>query len=817
MTKKKQFELTKSLPYDFLIVALITVLGLVLRLYHLQFYMENGGLDAMWYIHAAVKYLDGQWLAPSATFKGPLLTLLLSFSLQVFGSAYIATKLPSLFAGSILPIATFLLGSELFNKKIGYLSALIIAVNPILIFYDGLVYREILFSLTWTMFIYFALRGFKGNRSSSIIGGVFFALSSLTIELGIFAGIGLILFFLFRKVKKSKRVRKAAYKNLDTFFLGAFLTFVPFLVKNYLTYKDPFRQWYHLGVLSEFLPFSTSALMWMYLGLMGLSLPYIFVVRTVRINRRFKRRFDKSLLSKIRQHSNIIRISLTTFPVVIVAFMSVSEFYKGPGIVTRSLLGLVKLLQVLAFPEALGFLLIFSIVGIFFAMRFSSDVVLVLSAFVFSAVGLTWGLTTHYLTVAGLEFGEILPYYPWGPLDNAFRYVSSYIPLLAIFASYVIFFLAEKSTHKLVCLTQKKARRTPTLKTTLVLVFLLAVLFQFFYADAFLRVNAQRDFYSLQEKYESVVNWLSYRGSPVIYSFNPLLKEVYGRDKVVLLTDESLMEIAQRATNENITYIVSDVFGAYSDAQLALFFGGIYDSPSFINLNRFSLAKSFNGWPNVQVFEISEVTSNQTALVVQHENWGQEWVSFLSENYLVDSVNDEEDLTSHLSGDYKLIVLTEIKRTLTTNELDILRQKVADGMTLIMNGLSPAYMDLTANGDWLGATSFVEAPKNAKWSIEFTESATNISSGIKPNRNYALYTSSPYSSPTGLTEIKDDVVIYATREDGATAIYAKPYVEGVVIFSGVRPSYATAAQHYSIYIGFVQTLLEKANDKTLFP
>ena len=194
--------------------------------------------------------------------------------------------------------------------------------------------------------------------------------------------------------------------------------------------------------------------------------------------------------------------------------------------------------------------------------------------------------------------------------------------------------MAEKSTHKLIGSTKKRTKKTRSVfKTALLCVLILAVIFQFVYADMLLQVKAQRDLDSLQERYDSVANWLSTRGSPVVYSFNSMLKETYGEDKVVLLTEDSLKDIAQRTSDEKINFIVSDIFGTYSEAQLALFFSGMYEDSSFIRLDRFSLAKSYKGWPSVQIFMISEVETNQTALVVQHEDWGQEWVYFLSENY----------------------------------------------------------------------------------------------------------------------------------------------------------------------------------------
>jgi len=393
------------------------------------------------------------------------------------------------------------------------------------------------------------------------------------------------------------------------------------------------------------------------------------------------------------------------------------------------------------------------------------------------------------------------------------------MPLLAIFASHGIFLIVDKISLKILNKRNKKLAKNRLLKGSAISFLILLIILQFYYANESVVARTQRTSSDLEKRYSSVLQWLSNQSFPVVYSFDSFLRDQYGSDKVVVLnSDESLLDIAKRASQEKIEYIIVDIFGQYSEAQVSLLLGGLTEDVSFYRLQSFQLAKSYKSWPMVQIYKISQVNLTQTALVVQHESWGQTWVNFLSKEYFVDSVDDKEDLSPYFSSDYKLIVLTEVKRALTNVELLVLRGKVASGVTLIVNGLSPAYMDLESNGYWVGATNFVEAPKDAKWNIRFTESAMNITTEIDIDTNYALYTNSSYSSPTGLTEIETDVVVHATRvEDGAAAIYAKPYGDGVVLFSGVRPSYAVTANDYPTYINFIQSLLEKANDKTLFP
>jgi len=106
---------------------------------------------------------------------------------------------------------------------------------------------------------------------------------------------------------------------------------------------------------------------------------------------------------------------------------------------------------------------------------------------------------------------------------------------------------------------------------------------------------------------------------------------------------------------------------------------------------------------------------------------------------LVETVKDENDLSIYFAEDYTLIVLTEVQRSLTDNELNTLQQKVASGAVLIVNGLSPAFMKLESNGYWIGGTNFVEAPKEARFQIRFTQNSLNLSPEIDIDKSYALY------------------------------------------------------------------------------
>jgi len=831
-------------PYEFLILSLIVVLGFVLRFYFLPFYLSSGSTDSVGYSYSALLYSRGEWLSPNATPKGFLLVSIMAFFYKIFGPTLLAGQLVSLLFGGLLPIITFFLGAELFNKKTGLLSAFIVSINPLLILYSCLIFREMLFSFTLMCCIYFALRGFKGSTFYSILAGIFFALSSITIEIGIFAGIGFILYFIVQKTLKNKG-RLGELKNLDVFFCSAFFTMIPLFIRDYLVNGDFFFSW----TTFEYFTIPIQV----YISLIGLSVPYVVLFRVF---------FRQAKLPSVDRFSNVIKVSLVGFislaTVLIVGYFSGLFSNALTLLAAQSFTGFVKFIEYMAFPESLGlFLIVFSLVGIVYGLK-SHDTraltIFCLIVFLFSYAVRATVLSQSYHFWEGYGVIDLLMWsgglqpVTW-PFQIIFRYPLPFFPLFSIFASYGIFFLCDKLPSKLNktptngSATKKnehsrknkkrKIDKNQVFKTGLVSIMVLVILFGYFYAqeDLFARADSHDSYQNprlpanveppwwIREGGEgtSLIDWLHSQGSPPVYSFNSMFKKQYGEDKVILLNgNEDLLDIVNRARQDRVEFIISDAWGAYSDAQFELYRAGFNDrQPRFEgqSVGYYELVRSYSRWHMAQVFRIT--LPERMALVVQGTaSTGGPWINFLSNMsfpYLVQVVDDAQHLTEFLTADYEVIVLTEIQRRLENDELEMLRERVEKGTVLIMSGIAPAYVNLNENSYWLGAKTFVEAPKDAKWNITFTEDALNVLPQLNLDRSYALYSQSLYSSPTGCTGIEPDVAIYANRvEDGAVTIFAKPYYNGVVIFSGVRHVHALKAADYDIYKNFIENLLEKS-------
>lgn len=844
------------LSFKFLIFSLIVVLGIALRFYHLQFYLAPGSTDSVGYSYSASLYSRGEWLSMNATPKGFLLVSFMSLFYQILGPILLSGQLVSLLFGCLLPIITFFLGKELFDSKVGLLGAFIVSINPLLILYSCLTFREMMFSFTWMCSIYFALRGFKGNTFYAILGGIFLGLSSMTIEIGIFAGIGFILYYIVQNSLKNPRARARELifekgnenkcKNLDILFCSAILTMIPLFIRDYIVFGEPLASW-------VIFPQELFAnIIRVYIYIIALSVPYVILFRVL---------FRQTKLPSVDRIAKIIKPSIIGF--IILAMVLIIGYFLGlfsgnfEALAAQSFVGFVKFAEYFALPEYLGFLLsFFAILGIIWglkARKLRNPILLCLLVFIFTHIVRAALLSNTFQYELGHSLNEFLTWS--GPLQRVtwpfqiiFRYSFPFIPLFSLFASYGIVLVCDKILIKprrestnlaglkkkvpLIKNHKKRINKNRIFKTLLVSIIIILILSQYLYAemDLFSRADSHDSYQNPTPPGEvelvwwnreggeglSLIDWLNSQGSPVVYSFNSYFREKYGKDKVILLTGkENLLEIAKRARVNGVQFIISDALGAYSEAQYELYLAGLNQrQPRFrgLSIGYYELIRSYSYWHQAQVFKIT--STKRMALVVQGTiDTGAPWVSILSNSstsYIVQTVEDEEHLTEHFTDDYDVIVLTEIQRYLENDELALLREKVEEGTILIINGISPSYMNMEENSDWLGAKSFSEAPYGAKLNITFTETALDVLSEISIGESYALYSQSPFSSPTGLTDVNHDVIIYATRvEDGAITIFAKPYFNGVVIFSGVRHTHASETNDYGLYIKFIQNLLNE--------
>ena len=178
----KKIEKFKSEPtnlYLFLykkrniILALLTLTGLFIRLYRLDFL-------SLWideYIHAtsAKNYLEKNIFTVS-DYNGILLTYINCLIVKIIGLSEFSLRLPSVFFGSFLIPLIYFLTKKIFNFQIALIAGVLICFSPYLIFWSRVdrMYETFTFFYISSIFVFWILlEENKKTHDNKLIGIIF--------------------------------------------------------------------------------------------------------------------------------------------------------------------------------------------------------------------------------------------------------------------------------------------------------------------------------------------------------------------------------------------------------------------------------------------------------------------------------------------------------------------------------------------------------------------------------------------------------------------------------------------------------------------
>jgi len=172
-------------------------------------------------------------LYPKAGFRAPLLPYIISGFYFLKLKFLINFIMPIVGAFSV--VLVYLLGKEMFNKKIGLISSLFFALIPLHVFYSG----RILTGVLLTFFVLLTFLSFwygyeKGNKKHQILFGVFLALALLSRYTALWIIPVFPLYFLIR----DKSLKFLKNKYLWYSILAFFLTLTPWLIYGVFEYNN---------------------------------------------------------------------------------------------------------------------------------------------------------------------------------------------------------------------------------------------------------------------------------------------------------------------------------------------------------------------------------------------------------------------------------------------------------------------------------------------------------------------------------------------------------------------------------------------------
>lgn len=218
----------------------ILLLNLLIRLAFITLFThwdESGLMDSSRYLRVAMNILHKrgftEWSYPSA-FSPPLYPLFMAGIFRIFGMNTIIIKVIQILLNVLTSVWIYLIGSTVFNRRVGLLSAFGIAINPDIIVMSGSLYTETLYiflsCLTFACLVY-ALR-FPRKTWAWWLTGIMMGLSILTRHIMILYPImmlGTVVIF------SSLHVLRRPVIHLS---LACYLLLIPWTVRNYVIFDQ---------------------------------------------------------------------------------------------------------------------------------------------------------------------------------------------------------------------------------------------------------------------------------------------------------------------------------------------------------------------------------------------------------------------------------------------------------------------------------------------------------------------------------------------------------------------------------------------------
>ena len=239
----------------------IFIISLVIRLLYIYFIPTTLFSDQWGYDALAVGVSEGRGYGPIAfvssacmdySFMPPGYSFFLAIIYRIFGHNILIAKIFQAFIGSFTCIIIYFIGKNIFDKKIGILSALVAAFYPTFIIFSGLLFTETLYIFLLSLAILYLLKDFaRPSIKNLLIIGVSLGLAMLTRTIIMFFIPFILIWMILYSSSKSVSEKpsssesypdaKQKKKNLMRFLVLLIIiacVISPWTVRNYNVHHD---------------------------------------------------------------------------------------------------------------------------------------------------------------------------------------------------------------------------------------------------------------------------------------------------------------------------------------------------------------------------------------------------------------------------------------------------------------------------------------------------------------------------------------------------------------------------------------------------
>ncbi len=230
--------ITKRQRDSIFAITIILSLALLIRIIYLYLYQQMPEwnlltVDNYYHHNWAQTIMDGNIFGDTTYFRAPFYIYCLAFLYKLFGISLLVSRIFGVVIGLSSVFFTYLIGTKIFNKKIGLTAALIHAIYPIIIYFESELLLDPLFMLLLQISIYQFLIWVdtKSNRNG-FLTGLFIGLASITRPTSLVIIPLLIIFYLHKNGLKK-------YGSLLLYLSGILLIIGFTFIRNLSVAKDP--------------------------------------------------------------------------------------------------------------------------------------------------------------------------------------------------------------------------------------------------------------------------------------------------------------------------------------------------------------------------------------------------------------------------------------------------------------------------------------------------------------------------------------------------------------------------------------------------
>ena len=214
--------------------------ALLVRILHIHFFhstvfFEQLIHDERFYHEQALSIAAGNWMGHKVYFMGPLYSHFLALMYLISGGSRTFAGLIQSMLGAGTCVLAYLIGGEVFSKRVGTMAAILTCFYGVLIFYDGLLLMETLV-LFLNMLCLFALIRWVNTRGLGylVVAGVCLGASALGRASVLLFGLGTLIVISLTYPLPAKRRLAAGL----VFAAAVAIVITPVTIRNYRLERD---------------------------------------------------------------------------------------------------------------------------------------------------------------------------------------------------------------------------------------------------------------------------------------------------------------------------------------------------------------------------------------------------------------------------------------------------------------------------------------------------------------------------------------------------------------------------------------------------